>query len=260
MRIELLLFLAFLTLVIVMIACSAPRRPTPVLSPTLFPTFTLSTYDPRLVARVSMEADIAATIIPAKPRLPEVDISPPRCYRTLSPQLTCLGFLTNRASSAISEISLAVKVIAGAGAPSEPTLFALEQWRIPARGKAPYRFHVPDTQAARDAVEIALVDAAIVAAANPRLVFEDEYADYLPASNTYLLRGILQNESDATAKDIRLIVALEDETGAIIGYRALDLSDALPAGDSRAIEVEITPLEPAAETRHRVTAQAARAE
>ena len=256
MRIELLLFLSFLALVIVMIACSMPRRPSPVLSSTLFPQITLTTYDPRMVTHVSMQADIAVTVLPAKRKLPEVDISPPRCYRTISPQLTCFGYLYNRAKTAISDISLAAKTIVNDDASSVAIAFSLEQWRIPAGGKAPYRLNMPDSPLASSALEIALENAQFAPATSPKLIFEDRYAEYQQGENSYRLRGILRNESDRVVEDIRLIITLEDETGAITGYRAIDISGFLSPNDSRAIDVSITALERAVEIRHRVTAQA----
>ncbi|MCY3781022.1 MAG: hypothetical protein OXG78_11980 [Chloroflexi bacterium] len=260
MRIELLLFLSFLALVIVMIACSLPRRPTPMLSPTLFPLLTLTTYDPQMVARVNMEAEIAATALPAGPNFPEVDISPPRCYRTGSPQLTCFGYLYNRAKSAISDINLAAQFSIGGDKPDTATVFSLEQIRVPAGGKAPYRLNMPAPQSDEAALEISLESAAVALATGPQLAIEDLSADYQQASNTYRLRGLLRNESDSTAEHIRLVVTLEDETGTIIGYRVQDLSGALAGKESRAIDVSVTPLEHAVEIRHRLIAQAVRAD
>ena len=57
------------------------------------------------------------------------------------------------------------------------------------------------------------------------------------------------------AQAIRLIITLEDESGAIIGYRALDLPDSLPGGGKAPVDIAIKPLESAAEIRHRVVAQ-----
>ena len=258
MRIELLLFLSFLALVIVMIACSPPRRPIPMLTPTLFPSFALTTYDPQMVARVGMEAEIAATALPAGPNFPEVDISPPRCYHTGSPQLTCFGYLYNRAKSAISDISLAARFSTGEEAPDTPSIFSLEQARVPAGGKAPYRLNIPDPKSDRATIEISLESRSVALETGPRLVIEDLSAEYQQV--VYRLRGLLRNESDSAAEHIRLIVTLEDEAGTIIGYRAIDLSGALAGKESRAIDVSVTPLEHVAEIRHRVTAQAIRAD
>ncbi len=260
MRIELLLFLSFLTLVIVMIACSAPRRPSPAMTSTLFPPLSLTDYDPRLVGRVSMEADIATTMMPARPRLPEVEISPPRCFRTISPQLTCLGALYNRASQAISEISLAARYRVGVGAASATTIFGVEQRHVAAGGKAPYRLHLPDAGAEDAALEISLADARLAPATEHDLTFEEQGAEYAEAENSYRLRGLLWNGSDTPVKDIRLVVTLENEAGAIIGYRALDLSGSLAVNASRSVDLSITPLEYSGELRHRVIAQAAGAD
>ncbi len=260
MRIELLLFLSFLALVIVMIACSAPRRPSPAMTSTLFSPLSLTTYDPRLVGRVSMEADIATTMMPAKPRLPELEISPPRCFRTIAPQLTCIGVLYNRASSALSEISLAARFSVDDSMPGAGNVFLVEQRRIPAGEKAPYRLHLPDAGDEDAALEISLADARFAPATEYDLTFEEQGAEYTAAENSYRLRGLLWNESDATVTDMRLVITLEDGAGAIIGYRALDLAGALAVNASRAVDISITPLEYSAELGHRMIAQAVRAD
>ena len=77
MRIELVLFLTFLLMVILFIACSVPRRPTPMLVPTLFPALTLSTHDPQFVSRIGERAPGAATILPAQPGLSQINVGPP---------------------------------------------------------------------------------------------------------------------------------------------------------------------------------------
>lgn len=260
MRIELLLFLSFLALVIVLIACSVPRRQSTVLSPTLFPTLQLIHYDPKLVTRVSLEADIAITVMPPKPPLPALEISPPRCYRTLSPQLTCLGYLYNRAKTAIGNISLAATFSADNDKRGEAAVFSLEQHRIPAAGKAPYRLYAPDNRTEDAAIEISLEDAALAPGKNLQLIFEDRTSEFQPAANEFRLQGELRNESGATAKDIRLIITLEDETGTIIAYRAVDLPEALPSNSARSIDESITALAQASDIRHYVTVHAVPAE
>lgn len=257
MRIELLLFLSILAIMVVLIACSVPRRPTPALSPTLFPQLTLTMYDPQLVSRLSGEAAIAATILPPEPHLPEIDISPPRCYRTISPQLTCLGYLRNLADSDLADISLKARYSSGQAA---GTTFSLEQPQLSAGGRAPYRLQLPDLRRDHAAIEIALASARPASSGSQQLILEDETGRYQPETNSYHFRATLRNGSAASVNDIRLVLTLENEVGAIIGFRAADWQIELAGGAALPVDLEITPLEQAVEMRHRVTAQALRAE
>ena len=178
MRIELLLFLSFLAMLVLLVACSAPRRPTPTLSPTLFPQLTLTTYDPQFVTRVGAEAAVSASVLPAKSRLPEVEISPPRCYRSLSPQLTCFGALRNLATSAISDINLRAIFSSADGWLRDERTFSLEQWRIAAGERATYRLQAPDSRLENATLAIALESAQVAPDWEARLTFEAESAEY----------------------------------------------------------------------------------
>ena len=256
MRIELLLFLSFLAILVVLIACSVPRRPTPALSPTFFPQLTLTMYDPQLAARLSGEAAIAVTILPRQPQLPEIDISPPRCYRTISPQLTCLGYLRNTSGAALSDISLMARYADGDGAGSAPASFSPAQPQLPAGGRAPYRLQMPDTRAQDAALEIALTNARRAPADSLELTLEDETGLYQPGANAYQYQATLRNGSAASVNDIRLVVTLENEAGAVIGFRAAEWQIVLASGAALPVDMRITPLEAAAGMRHQAIALA----
>ena len=260
MRIELLLFLSFLAILVVLIACSVPRRPTLSLAPTLFPQLTLTHYDPRLIARVGGDAAIATTILPPKPRLPEIDISPPRCYRTISPQLTCLGYLRNTSESDLAAISLRARYSGDDEAQDAETTFGLEQPQLSAGGRAPYRLQMPDLRREDAALEIALAGAQPASAGSRALLLEDETGRYQPETNSYRFRATLRNGGADAVNDIRLVITVEDEAGAIIGFRAADWRIELAGGAALPVDLEIALLERAAEMRHRVTAQALRSE
>ena len=253
MRIELLLFLSFMAILVVLIACSVPRRPTIALSPTLFPQLTLTMYDPRLVSRASGQAAVAATILPPEPQLPEIEISPPRCYRSISPQLTCLGYLRNDSAADLADISLTARF---SGAQSGEAAFSLEQPKLSAGGRAPYRLQMPDSPANDAALEIALVSARPASAGSLELGLEDETGLYQPEANSYRYRATLRNGSPASVRDIRLVITLENENGALIGYRAADWQIDLPSGAALPVDLRITPLEAAAGMRHQVIALA----
>ncbi len=260
MRIELLLFLCFLAILVVLIACSVPRRPTPSLSPTLFPQLTLTQYDPQLIGRVGGDAAIAATILPPRPYLPDIEISPPRCYRTISPKLTCLGYLRNISESNLADISLKARYSGDEGAQDAETTFSLEQPELTAGDRAPYRLRMPDLRREDAALEIALVSAQPASAGSRELILEDETGQYQPETNSYRFRAALRDDIADTVKAIRLIISVENESGAIIGFRAVDWPLELSGGAALPVDLEISLLKQAAETRHRVTAQALRAQ
>lgn len=256
MRIELLLFLSFLAILVVLIACSVPRRPTLFPSPTLFPQLTLTMYDPQLATRVSAEAAIAATILPREPHLPEIDISPPRCYRTISPQLTCLGYLRNITESDVADISLQARYSGAEGVQSGTASLSLEQSQLPAGGRAPYRLQLPNLRSEGVALEIGLVSAQPGRVNSLALSVEEETSHYQPETNNYRYQATLRNKSAFAVSDIRLIVTLENEDGAVIGFRAADWQTELSSGATLPVELAITPFEAAVSMRHQVIALA----
>ncbi len=243
MRIELLLFFSVLATLLVFIACSAPRRPSPSLPPTFFPALTLTTYNPQFVTRVGQEAAFAATVLPATARPSGIAISPPRCYQTISQQITCLGTIHNRGQETISDISLKASFQTANGTAPGPREFSLEQWRIPAGETAPYRLQVPAARLEAAALALELGRARSAPAASPRLRLIEAQSRYQPAEQQYHYSATLINEGDQPAADIRLIVWLEDEAGAPIAYRALDLPAALPAGESQPVSLSLRPLQ-----------------
>lgn len=253
MRIELLLFLSLMVMIIVMIACSAPRRPSPSLSPTLFPLLTLTTYDPQWIARVGGEASIEATISPPSASQRDLNISPPRCYRTSSPMLTCLGAVGNAGRKPFRNIALMAGLKRPDGEPLGDQAFLLEQRRIEAGSSAPYRFFAPARRDAGMAIDIGLVRAQPAGPADVTLTLEDERGEYIDARKRYRFTALVRNDSSLLARGIRLIVTLESADGAIVGYRALDIADELSIGEARAVDLTIAPLGAETPARHRAT-------
>lgn len=256
MRIELLLFLSLLAVIVVMAACSMSRRTTPVLSPTLFPRLTLTTYDPQVTGRIGGEPSMAATILPARPRFREIEISPPRCYDTIAPRVTCLGYLRNLGEGPLSDVRLRAHFRGADGVSQGETQVTLEQRRIAAGEAAPYRLDLPRARLETLRLELEAGAAEISAAARPTFGLVDAAGDYDPLTNRYRLDGLLINESAQPAADIRLIVTLEDDSGALLAYRALDLPGQLPRGATIGFDLALTPLVASGSLRHRVIAQA----
>lgn len=257
MRIELLLFLSLMVMIIVMIACSAPRRLTPPrLSPTLFPVLTLTPYDPQVIARVGGEASIAATISPPSANNVELSISPPRCYRTASPMLTCLGSVRNAGRKPLRDIMLKVGFRRADGESAGEHVFALEQRRIEGNASAPYRFFAPARRDEGMAIDIGLVGAQLSEAADVTLTLEDERGEYFADKERYRLTASIRNEGAQPARDIRLIVTLENADGAIVGYRAVGMVGSLLIGETREVDLTVSPIRGEAPARHSVSLEA----
>ncbi len=256
MRIELLLLLSLLATIVVMIACSMPRRPTPALPGTFFPPMSLTSYDPRFATSISADVSMPATILPASAELREINISPPRCYQTISPQVTCFGKVFNSAREIIGDISLRASFKTVDGALLGGQIFSLEQRRIAAGETAPYRIQVPHARMETAALEIELVSARSPAPASLELALKDARGQYLAGEKRYRFRATIENNSEREAADIRLLVTLEDEDDAIVGYRVVDLAAALPSGAARAIDLSLTVLEAGANISHHVSLQA----
>ena len=254
MRIELLLFLCFMVMAIVMIAGSLPRRPTPALSPTLFPAMRLATYEPQLIARAG-RGELAAAVISPSALAGEIDISPPRCYRGLSPTLTCLGVLRNLGASAIRDIRLNASYIA-AGEPRGEVTFALERRLIEAKSAAAYRLLAQATRMADLSLEIGLAGGWRSAATERMLALLDERGEYLAELKRYQFSATLKNEGARAATGIRLIVALENGQGEIIGYRGREIAGPLPGGGTLETSMTVAPLGMEAPVRHRAWLEA----
>lgn len=256
MRPELLLLLSLLAVIVALIACRPPRSssPTPTLSPTLFPAITLTAYHPQFVTPPAADTLPAVIMLPAAPRLDQIRISPPRCYAPDSRQVTCLGYISNQTDGSLSDITLQARYMAADGRLRGQARFTLEQ-RIVGRDEvAAYRISVPNAQLAR-ALEIKAASARLSAPPGLTLNITDMQGDYLD-DGRYLFTAQLENATDLDAKDARLIVTLENDEGAIIGYRAADLPEEIPSGAKLPIRLSIVPLEAAANIRHRAALQA----
>lgn len=256
MRIEVLLFLYFMVMVILMIACSLPRRPAPGLSPTLFPAMTLTRYDPQMSTRAAEEAAFKVTIAPPKTGRSDINFSPPSCFRTAAPFLTCLGYVHNSGRKAIGDIKLSARFISAGGEAQGRQAFSLEQRRLEAGAAAPYRFFTPDSRRDAAAIEIALISAEASASDGVRLALLDERGEYLPQEKQYRFSAKLSNSSDESASAIRLIVALEAADGALVGYRVEDLPGELPSGGTTDVDLRLAALGAQAPLRHRVSLEA----
>lgn len=256
MRPEILLLLSFLAVIAALIACRPPRNPTPTLSPTLFPAVTLTAYYPQFVMRPSPASLPVATILPAASRFDQIRISPPRCYALGSQRITCLGYLSNQTDGNVGDITLQARYMDVNGALQGQELFTLEQRRVARDDVAAYRIKVPNARLETRYLEIQVAAAQLSAQPSLALDMTDVRSSYRQDDNRYLFTAQLENATAFDAADARLIVTLENDAGAIIGYRAADLPDEIPSGAKLPIRLSIVPLETTANIRHRIVLQA----
>ena len=95
-------------------------------------------------------------------------------------------------------------------------------------------------------------------AAEVTLTLEDERGEYFAGQHQYKLAVLIRNKEAQPARESRLIVTLEYADGAIDGYRAVDLAGDLSAGETRKIDLTISPIRGQAPARHRLALEAQR--
>ena len=256
MRPEILLLLSFLAVIAALIACRPPRNPTPTLSPTLFPAVTLTAYHPQFVMQPSPASLPVATVLPAASRFDQIRISPPRCYALGSQRITCLGYLSNQTNGNVGDITLQARYMDVNGALQGQELFALEQRRVARDDVAAYPTSVPNARLETRYLEIQVAAARLSVQPSLDLDMTDMQGSYRQDNSRYLFTAQLENATAFDATNARLIVTLENDDGAVIGYRAVDLPGDIPSGARLPIRLSIVPLETTANIRHRIVLQA----
>ncbi len=206
--------------------------------------------------RVGGEASIAATISPPSANGAALSISSPRCYRTASPMLACLGIVRNAGRKPLRDIMLTVGFSRADGDVAGEHVFGLEQGRIEGNASAPYRFFPPARRAEGMTIDIGLVEAQLAVAADVALTLENERGEYFAEKERYQLTALIRNEGAQPARDIRMIVKLENADGAIVGYRAVDIAGDLSIGETRELDLTVNPIRGQATARHRVALEA----
>lgn len=256
MRLDILLLLSFLFCVIGLLACSPPPNPTPTIPPTLFPSVTLTTYNPVVFTTLTPNPLPATTILPSFPLLSELDISPPQCYPHNPNQITCLGYVYNRSEYDVVGVTLNAKLIGSHMTVQAHERFTLEQRLVKQGEVAPYRIHIPNARLEETYLQIGIVSANISSEAPLPLHLNNMQGKYDLNKNRYEFTAELENTTAFDAMDSRLIVTLENEDGDIIGYRIADLPQEILSGNRISLRLIMTPLEATTTIRHRITLEA----
>lgn len=260
MRLDILLLFILICIGIGLVACSPSTNPTPTIPPTLFPSITLTVYNPRFITTLTPQSTPSATIIPPSPEFRDVTISPPICYPSQQNQVTCLGYVNNEHEQNLADVTLRASINGTRQINTKLTLLSLEQRVIPAGELAPYRIQFARQLLEEASLQIGLESARFVEENHLRMQWQEMLGTYDANHNLYQFAGVIQNLTAVSATQMRLIVTLENSRSEIIGYRAIEMFDDLPSGESRAIELSITPLETTMEIRHRVTIEAFQSE
>ena len=87
-------------------------------------------------------------------------------------------------------------------------------------------------------------------------MLDDARGQYISDQLRYRFAALMRNGSAQAARDIRLIVTLENAAGANVGFRAADIAGDLSMGETRFVEVTVRPLRREAPARHRVSLDA----
>lgn len=256
MRLDILLLLSFFAILIGLLACSPPPNPTPTLPPTLFPTVTLTVYNPQLITTLTPDSLPSATIIPAVVPFESLAISSPLCYPVGTQQITCLGYVDNQGVSDIGDVTLQAKYVSVQNDTISEQQFTLEQRVIRAESVAPYRLQIPNARLETNYLQIDIASAELSPPPALPLRLSDMRGVYHLDDNRYFFTAQLENPTALIATNIRLIVTLENEEGAIIGYRVANLPDNLASGGTIPIDLQMTPLEATTNIRHRIALEA----
>ncbi|GEM_PF-2144537 len=256
MRFDLILLLSFFAIIVTLIACTPPPNPTPTLPPTLFPTTTLTVYNPQFVTTLTPDFSPSATIMPSNAPFNTIAISPPLCYPVGSQQRTCLGYINNQGDTAIGDVTLKANFVSAQENKTTKQLFTLEQRIIPAGEVAPYRLQIPNARLENQYLQIEVASAELSPTRQLQLRLSDMQGEYQIDDNRYQFTAQLENPTAFIATHIRLIITLENADGNIIGYRVASFENPLASGGVIPINLLMTPLEATSTIRHRITLEA----
>ena len=256
MRLDILFLLSFLFLIIGLIACSPPPKLTPTIPPTLFPSVTLTIYNPQLIMTLTPNSLPSATILPPAPQFDAMDVTKPLCYPLESKQITCLGYVHNQSESAVGDVTLQANFISANGDQYSQNLFTLEQRTINEGELAPYRIQIPNSRLETNYLQIRLVSAQLSPETQLPIRLMNMQGTYDLEENRYELTAEVENPTAFNAIHTRLIVTLENEAGNIIGYRVAEIPDEIGSGERIPLRILMTPLEQTPTIRHRIVLEA----
>ncbi|MBC7814222.1 MAG: DUF3426 domain-containing protein [Burkholderiales bacterium] len=166
----------------------------------------------------------------------------PECYETPASGILCLGSVENTSDQPVERVTVFVQLLRPNGMVLAEQTTTLEQAIIPAGASAPYRalFDAEWEHFARAAVMLRSADTARQADVRfIALLIEDERAEIV--NGRYVVTATLRNPGPNNADAPRVVLTLYDANGNISGYRVFEAEEALMAGESLSVRVEVTP-------------------
>ncbi len=173
---------------------------------------------------------------------PTLRLAPPTCYETPINRVLCLGTVENTLDHPLEQVKLVAQIFRADGSTIDTQPIDVEQSVIPAGMSAPYRaeFGAAIGDVAGAEAQLQRADAALNVDQR-YLSLEVQQQTSSSDHGRVIVTATLRNSGAVGAQDIRLIATLFDTSGAVIGYRVMDVPDTLAAGDRLPIRVEIVP-------------------
>ena len=242
--------------VLLLIGCFLLLRSMPTTTPaTQVPITRVVTYPPNFDQTPST---YRPTITPTKTRTDALDdqnkppnliIGPPTCYELPQRQQMCMGRVFNRSDDqAVQHVQLSARNHAS----DTKTPIALEQYRIPPQGSAPYRFFATSSQP-DPSQAILQIERWEASNTKPQLSITDEHGELLRSALgdvRYRIDAAIYNPSQKPTRGVRIITTLLDGDDAVIGYRVVAWPDGLAADESRKFHLTLVPQITAQDVHH----------
>ncbi len=170
-----------------------------------------------------------ATMIP-------LQVAQPVCYETSTDSIVCMGQIYNTQKYTVRRVDIRVQLIGTDGLLLAERDTIIDQNMIPPGGSAPYsaRFKA-DWQNYTTTASLRRADMMPEIHFVP-LVVEDEIIQQ--ADGRYSVSATLYNPSSYTTEPPRLILTLLDDSGQVVGYRAIGASSGLDPDERLVIQIE----------------------
>jgi LysM repeat protein len=193
-----------------------------------------------LVIPASTE-ESATTVAQASPTPLALLVQPPTCYDMRGGTILCLGLVENTQDIPAGRVMVEVRLLRSVGAQPLVEVATIEQSLLLPGDAAPYRaaFNTAWSQFTGATAGLLSADTAFesqifaLAVESQQAFLDDGRID---------VRAELVNTSESALEPVRAVITVENESGAVIGYRVTALpSDHLPPGSRMSLQIEIVP-------------------
>lgn len=195
--------------------------PLPEVSPTTDLTLTLARYLP------------TATPLP-------LPVAPPACYPTPAAEVLCLGWVANALAEPVLGVSVRVALLDAAGGVVAERVVGVAQSLVPPGAGVPYAARFPHAPGYAT-VAAQLLSAAAVEA-SPVVPLAVESPTMMAEGELIRVSGVLRHAGSEPLGDLVVVGVLFDAADRVTGYRVLRPVEPLAPGESRPVDLLITPL------------------